>query len=227
MSSAPDRAHPIRVPNRAQAAAQALREAILSGRLQPGDRIVEQQWADALGIGQPTIREALRELEYQGMVVKNPNRGTRVARLQQKDYQQLLDVRIPLEAMAVELAACNLTPADFAELHSLVDEMARAIRLRDLSAFHEKDVAFHRRIWMAAGNPYLASCLESVAFRLFVFSVLGERGRLLEENQDAVRQHRGILAGLESADPEQARRAFLASTTSYWKRHYGFRPPSQ
>jgi DNA-binding GntR family transcriptional regulator len=214
-------AGPLNVPNRAQAAAQALRDAILLGQLKPGDRIIENHWAATLGIGQPTVREALRELEYQGMLVKHPNRGTHVARLGREDYQQLMAVRMPLEVMAIRLAARNLSTERLAELQVLVDEMAAAVERRDLASFHERDAAFHRRIWDEAGNPYLAMCLESVAFRLFVFSVLGDRARLHEENLASVEQHRQILAGLRSRDPEIAERLFVESTIGYWNQYYG------
>src|ERR1700748_1150475 len=79
-----------------QAAAQALREAIISGELKGGDRILEQKWSLHLGIGQPTLREALRELEQQGLLRKLPQRGTYVAQLSPEDYRRILEVRIPL-----------------------------------------------------------------------------------------------------------------------------------
>src|SRR5687767_6427665 len=101
MSPSANLTESLKLLNRPQAAAQALRDAILVGQLRPGDRIVENHWAATLGVGQPTIREALRELEYQGMLVKHPNRGTFVAQLSVEDYRQLIDVRMPLEKMAV------------------------------------------------------------------------------------------------------------------------------
>jgi DNA-binding GntR family transcriptional regulator len=211
----------LKLLNRPQAAAQALRDAILVGQLRPGDRIVENHWAATLGVGQPTIREALRELEYQGMLVKHPNRGTFVAQLSVEDYRQLIDVRMPLEKMAVGMATGHLTEEDQKELESLVEGMAASINRHDLTGFHERDVAFHRKIWEIAGNPYLAMCLEAVTFRLFVFSVIGDRPRLHEENLAAVEQHRKILAGLCSRDPETAQRDFVESTIGYWHQHYG------
>lgn len=211
---------PINVPNRAQAAAQALRDAIMVGRLKPGDRIPEQHWASALGIGQPTIREALRELEYQGMVVKSPNKGTYVAQLGQDDYHHLIQVRMPLESLAIGLAARRITPVMIDDLQEHVNKMAKAAEARDLAAFHENDVAFHRKIWTLAENPYLLSCLEAVAFRLFVFSVLGDRSNLRAENRAAVEQHRRILEGLRAGDPEKAQQAFVESTRNYWGTHY-------
>src|ERR1700676_2749725 len=84
-----------------QAAAQAIREAVISGELRGGDRIVEQKWATRLGIGQPTLREALHELEHQGLVRKVLKRGTYVAQLGAEEYRLIQEVRIPLEAIAI------------------------------------------------------------------------------------------------------------------------------
>lgn len=221
MPQFPNPPEPLKFLNRAQAAAQALRDAILEGRLKPGDRIVENLWAATLGVGQPTIREALRELEYQGMLIKHANRGTHVAHLSEDDYHQLIEVRIPLEVIAIGLAARNLTTEDLDQLQVIVEGMATSISRHELAAFHDGDVAFHRKIWELAGNPYLAMCLESLVFRLFVFSVLGDRAKLHEENLAAVEQHRQILAGLCSRDPETAQRAFIESTEGYWRHYYG------
>src|SRR6202161_1683266 len=88
-----------------QAAAQAIREAIISGELHGGDRIIEQKWAARLGIGQPTLREALNELTHQGLLRKLPQRGTYVAQLSPEDYRLIQEVRIPLEAIDIGHAA--------------------------------------------------------------------------------------------------------------------------
>ena len=164
---------PIALQTAPQAAAQALREAIISGELKGGDRILEQQWSAKLRIGQPTLREAMRELEHQGLLRKTPQRGTYVAELSPDDYRQILEVRIPLEAMAIGLAAERLTPEIEQDLVEVVKTMADTEHDSDVRHFHDCDVLFHRRIWEAAGNPYLQNLLETITFRLFVFSVVG------------------------------------------------------
>lgn len=210
-----------------EAAAQAIRDAIIAGKIKPGDRIIEQQWAAFLGIGQPTLREALKELEFQGMVSKNSHRGTYVTQLQAEDYRKLLDVRLPLEVLAIESAAIRMDATSAAELTALVDKLVASVDTSDMAAFHEADVAFHRRVWDMAENEYLRLCLETVSLRLFVFSVLGRGPKLASENQAAAEQHRGILAGLLSGDPAKARDAYLTHTANYWNRHYGLELNSQ
>ena len=207
-----------------QAAAQAIREAIISGELKEGDRILEQKWASRLGIGQPTLREALRELEHQGLLRKLPQRGTYVAQLSSDDYRQILEARIPLEAIAVGKAAKLLTKKTEQELTDLVMTMGGGGGEIDVRSFHDSDVLFHRTIWELAGNEYLRDLLETITFRLFVFSVVGrwpDAPNAAEERIAAVQQHRAILEGIRSGNSQIAREAFVKSTVLYWNVQYG------
>ena len=206
-----------------QAAAQALREAIIAGELQGGDRILEQKWSNRLGIGQPTLREALRELEDQGLLRRLPQRGTYVAQLSPDDYRRILEIRIPLEALAIARAAARLTSEAEVELKDLVGVMAGIGSEIDVKSFHDCDVLFHRKIWELADNEYLHDLLEKITFRLFVFSVVGrwpDAPNAKTERKASVRQHQGILAGLRTRDPRRARVAFLEHTVRYWNTQY-------
>ncbi len=207
-----------------QAAAQVLREAIVSGELKGGDRILEQKWSSRLGIGQPTLREALRELEHQGLLRKVPQRGTYVAELSPDDYRRILEVRIPLEAVAIGRAAKRLTPESEKELTDLVMSMAGTARDIDVKSFHDCDVLFHRKIWELAGNEYLQDLLERITFRLFVFSVVGrwpEAPNATGERIAAVQQHLGILEGIRTGNSQLARQAYVRHTVQYWNLQYG------
>ncbi len=207
-----------------QAAAQALREAIISGELKRGDRILEQKWSMRLGIGQPTLREAMRELEHQGLLRKLPQRGTYVAELSPEDYRTILEVRIPLESVAIGRAARRLTPECERELTELVTAMAGTGHDTNVKQFHDCDVLFHRKLWQMAGNAYLQDVLEMVTFRLFVFSVVGrwpDAPNAARERIAAVEQHRGILKGVLTGNPQKARAAFVSHTVKYWNTQYG------
>jgi DNA-binding GntR family transcriptional regulator len=208
-----------------QAAAQAIRESIISGELRGGDRIIEQKWAARLGIGQPTLREALHELEHQGLLRKLPQRGTYVTQLSPDDYRLIQEVRIPLEAIAVGKAAENLTPEAEEELTAIVNAMAgKGLDGMDVKNFHDCDVAFHRKIWELAGNEYLRDTLETITFRLFVFSVVGrwpDSPKAISERIAAVQEHLGILEGIRTRDRQLARQAFVKQTVQYWNAQYG------
>lgn len=227
MESSPAKRNPgqLNIPTAPQAAAQAIREAIISGELSGGDRIIEQKWAGRLGIGQPTLREALNELTHQGLLRKVPARGTYVAQLSPEDYRLIQEVRIPLEAIAIGKAAENFTPTADAELTALVTAMAgTGMEAIDVRNFHDCDVAFHRKIWELAGNEYLRDTLEAVTFRLFVFSVVGRwpgNSKAINERVAAVGQHLAILEGLRSCDKHIARQVFVKQTIEYWNTQYG------
>ena len=207
-----------------QAAAQAIREAIISGELKGGDRVLEQKWSSRLGIGQPTLREALRELEHQGLLRKVPQRGTYVAELSSDDYRRILEVRIPLEAVAIGRATKNLTAESEKELTDLVMTLEGTGSDIDVNNFHDCDVSFHRKIWELAGNDYLQDFLEVISFRLFVFSVVGrwpDAPNARTERVAAVQQHLGILEGIRSGNSQVARAAFVKHTVQYWNQQYG------
>ena len=203
-----------------QTAAEVLRNAIIGGQLKPGDRLIEQKLARSLGIGQPTLREALLELEYQGFVRKVPQRGTYVTKLSKEDFHKILEVRLALELLAIDGAARNITPADADILKALVEDMAKAAKTFDLGAFHKSDVAFHRKVWALAGNEYLEKALEGTAFRLFAFVLLQRTSNSRSEFLHATQQHQAILAGLSSCDPAKARQAFVFNTLKFWAEHH-------
>jgi DNA-binding GntR family transcriptional regulator len=215
----------LRIQTAPQAAAQVIRESIISGELRGGDRIVEAKWAERLGIGQPTLREALSELTHQGLLRKLRQRGTYVAQLSPEDYRLIQEVRIPLEAIAVGKAAENFTATADEELTALVTAMnGTGMAAMDVKNFHDCDVAFHRKIWELAGNEYLRDTLEAVTFRLFVFSVVDRwtgNSKAISERIAAVQQHLAILEGLRSRNKHTARQTFIKQTVQYWNMQYG------
>lgn len=216
---------PLSIQSAPQAAAQAIREAIISGELRGGDRLIEQKWAARLGIGQPTLREALHELEHQGLLRRTPQRGTYVATLSPEDFRLIQEVRIPLEAIAIGKAAENFTTQADEELTALVGAMTgTGFSKAEVKRFHESDVAFHRKIWELAGNTYLRDTLERITFRLFVFSVVDrwpENPQAMSERIAAAQEHLGILEGLRTRDKQIARRAFIKQSVQYWNKQYG------
>ncbi len=193
-----------------------IRRAILAGDLKPGERLIEQKLAAQLDVGQPTLREALKELEIQGFVRKIPNKGTYVTELSKEDYKKNIEVRMTLEVLAVGHASTNLTDKAVLVLEQSVEEMERAAHNMDLQTFHESDLLFHRTIWELADNEYLCLALERITFHLFAYVLLQRPNDVENEFLAAVEQHRQILAGLVSRDPQVARSAFVKATTKFW-----------
>jgi DNA-binding GntR family transcriptional regulator len=197
--------------------AEKLREAILEGTLKPGDRLLEHKLAATFGIGQPTLREALRELELQGFVRKrDAKKGTYVTELDADDFRNILEVRVTLEARAIEKAAVNWNAEAEAVLAHLVRTMEESARTFDLATFHKSDIQFHRTIWDLAGNKYLGIALERIAFGLFAFVLVQRPRESQNEFVAAAQQHREILDALKSGDPNAARAGFIQSTARFW-----------
>jgi DNA-binding GntR family transcriptional regulator len=149
--------------------AETIRAMIVSGDLKPGDRVVESRIARQVGVGQPTVREALVALEHQGLVVRKANQGCVVTVLTRAEMAQLLRVRDQLEGMAIQLAM-ELAPD--AEIQKLVDVallMKAAAQARDLPRFFHLDVRFHQTLWQLSGNFILPKLLSQTLMPLLAF----------------------------------------------------------
>jgi len=210
-----------RAPSLPETVAGRLREAILSDRLRPGQRLVEQKLAAHFGIGQPTLREALRELETQGFVRKSQKRGTYVTELSADEYRQTHDVRMALESLAMERAAPNVTEEALRDLERSLDQLAAAARQPDLTLYHKSDMEFHKIIWKLTGNDCLFLALERTTFGLFAFALLGgPSSGVRPDLLAAIEQHRDILEGLRTRDPKVARETFIRVTLHFWKEQH-------
>ena len=187
--------------------AHALREAIVSGRLRPGDHLVEQRIASELGVSRSPVREAIRRLELEGLVVGEPHRGARVTRLTVDEIRDLYVVRATLECLAGRLAAPRLLHADRDRLRQLVQSMESAGRRRDLRKLSTLDAAFHQLIGEACGNRWLIRILGSLRLQMREFIATS---LVYDEPDDVARQHGYLLRRLEEGTPEAFGRAVEA-----------------
>ena len=147
----------------------AIREAIFSRELKPGDRIIETYWAKELGVSQGPVREAIRDLEAMGLVETVPFKGSRVRSLTEKDIRDNYSVRICLESKSIRDAIQNLDDdaleALGSNLQSILEEMDESAGQGDLRAFTEQDAAFHRAIINATENQILLRLWEQCNMR--------------------------------------------------------------
>src|ERR1700692_3175787 len=127
--------------------AAALRDAFFSGKMKPGDAIVERQVAQRMKVGTPAVREALISLQGQGFVRRVTNTGTFVTKFDAEEVRQLYTLRIELEAVALEWARHRVSAADIAGLKTLVDRLVEAGETGARREFLERDLAFHKRCW--------------------------------------------------------------------------------
>lgn len=134
-----------------------LRQALISGGFAAGERIREVELASRLGVSRGTLREALRHLEQEGLIVTNPHRGTFVVKLTPEEAEDIYGLRIALEAYAVERAATLVTPEDLELLQGVVDALRTIVTAERnaLSSRVELDLQFHELICDLSGNARL------------------------------------------------------------------------
>lgn len=144
----------------------ALRTALIDGRIKPGERVPEKALCVELGISRTPLREALKVLAAEGHVVLLPNRGARAAKLTRRDLDELFEVNGALEALAGELACGRITEAEVAAIAGMHQEMAAAFERRDLENYYRANRAIHEAILAAAGNQTLEAVYESVGARI-------------------------------------------------------------
>jgi len=194
---------------------QAVKGAILSGKIQPGASIVETKIAQQLGAGVPLVREALIELEHQGFVQRTPYKGTTVTKLSPADVKRIFRLRVELEALAIEWAKEHVRDADLKYLRQAIRKMEQAAKAVELTTFYEADLAFHRKIWNLSDNPYLADALERVVVPLFAFFLM-KTSRRRKSYVESASMHAAIVEALPVKSAAELREMVTKSLTG-WK----------
>jgi len=149
----------------------ALLDDILSGKYQPGDRIVESQIAKSMGISQSPVREALRDLVAMRFVEVEPHKGARVRKIDQREIMQIYPVRASLEELAGRLATDKLID-ELNDLEKAVEKMTRAFKNGDARKMAHWDVHFHRTIIEASGNDILIESWNALMIEARTFVTL-------------------------------------------------------
>ena len=138
---------------------RTLRQAILTGEMKPGERLLEIHLANKLGVSRTPIREAIRMLELEGLVIMVPRRGAQVAQITEKSMSDVLEVRCALDELAVELACERITEAEKEELLKACEAFEKAALTKQVHVIAKADVEFHDIIFKAAGNPRLTQMI--------------------------------------------------------------------
>ncbi|WP_219845121.1 GntR family transcriptional regulator [Leucobacter massiliensis] len=190
---------PIPVASRRDVVADRLREAITSGQLLPGQKLTEVALAEQLGTSRAPVREALRQLEQEGLVVSYPYRGTEVLGVSQEEIEHVLvPIRISLEQYAFRKAAERLDADSVAELESFIAMMAAAAAAGDDSALADADVRFHDAVVSLSGQPHCLQIWRSIQPRVRAY-FRRDAGHYADASVVA-EQHRRLLAALRAGD---------------------------
>lgn len=179
-----------------------LRKAILKGEFSPGERLMEKQLADRLGVSRTPVREAIRKLELEGLVVMIPRKGAEVARVTEKDISDVLEVRATLEGLAVKLACKNMTPAELKKLVRINQEFAKAADKSDVEKIIDLDIAFHDTIFKASNNDKLISILNNLREQIYRFRM--EYVYHMADYKQLVREHQQIVDAISNNQSDKA-----------------------
>ncbi|MGH9839238.1 MAG: GntR family transcriptional regulator [Blastocatellia bacterium] len=194
-----------------------IRDLIWAGKLKPGDRIVETRYARELRIGQPTVREALKTLELEGLVVRHPNRGCSVVELSFKQVNQIFLLRVEWEALAVGLSMDDWAEWKTKRLMEAVQRMKDAALQNDVMEYYHRDFEFHKTLWQLSDNPFLEKALSQVTFLLFSFQMIEliqHPGYDFVANAES---HERIARAVISGDKELANKLVRATLESFRK----------
>ena len=148
-----------------------LRQAILRGELKPGERLMEIQLANKLGVSRTPIREAIRKLELEGLVLMIPRKGAEVAEITEKNMRDVLEVRKALEELAVQLACEKITAEEIEEMKKAAEEFRMILKNKDITEIAEADVRFHDIIYMATDNQKLILLLNNLREQMYRYRV--------------------------------------------------------
>ncbi len=148
---------------------QYIKESILQGDLQPGDRIVETQIAHRLGVSQAPVREAIRQLEFSGLIEQIPYYGTYVKKVTVKEIENFYQVRGALEILAVQQAARQITSTQMQRVEQTLFLMEEAARMQDVEQYVRYDAQFHDLLIQASGNDLLCRLWEQCQIKQWLF----------------------------------------------------------
>ncbi|MCW5621126.1 MAG: GntR family transcriptional regulator [Burkholderiales bacterium] len=200
------RVAPVAAPVRQQVL-EVLRLAITNGRFQPGQRLVEKDLCELTGVSRASVREALRQLESEGLIQTLPNRGPSVARLSPQDATSIYQIRGALEALAAGLFAVNASDVQVEELDAAVQALEQAYRSRDIELIVPAKQHFYEVLLDGSGNSIIASVLNTMNARITMLRRVSLASP--ERWPSSIREIRSLLKAIKRRDAEAASAASL------------------
>ena len=182
-----------------------LRQAILTGDLKPGERLMEIHLANRLGVSRTPIREAIRKLELEGLVIMIPRRGAEVAQITEKSMNDVLEVRRAVDALCVELACDRISDGELEELKAACEDFEKAVAGKDIKQIAQADVALHDIIVRATGNQRLIQLVNNLSEQMYRYRF--EYIKDFTQHSNLVEEHRIIYDSIVKKDKEKASEA--------------------
>ena len=184
---------------------ETLRDAVRRGVLKPGERLMEIQLAEELGVSRTPVREAIRKLELEGYVIMMPRRGTYVADLSIRDINEVFEIRTSLESLASGLASERITEDELEKLQRLLVQIGAYIESGDMENIVRTDTEFHDLLYQASRNARLVGIISNLREQLTRFRTtsMSYPGRL----KATLEEHRKIVEAIAQGDEKAARKA--------------------
>lgn len=181
-----------------------LRQAIITGEFAPGERLMEIALANRLGVSRTPVREAIRKLELEGLVVMIPRKGAEVAKITEKDLRDVLEVRSSLEELAAELATERMNDEVKENLERALKEFEEAIASDDNAAIADSDVDFHDVIFEATGNARLIQIINNLREQMYRYRL--EYVKDTEYHTVLLNEHRELAKAMFAGKKDEARK---------------------
>ena len=184
---------------------ETLRDAIRKGVLKPGERLMEIQLAEELGVSRTPVREAIRKLELEGYVIMMPRRGTYVANLSIRDVNEVFEIRTSLDSLASGLAAERITEEELERMQRLLVHIGEYIEANDMEKIVAADTEFHDILYQASRNTRLVGIIVNLRDQMTRFRSMSMAfpGRL----QETLAEHRRIVDAIAQGDVKEAQLA--------------------
>ncbi|MEZ5212926.1 GntR family transcriptional regulator [Gordonia sp. (in: high G+C Gram-positive bacteria)] len=201
---------PVANPTRRDAVINEIKRGIVLGTIRPGERLTESSLSEALRVSRPTVREALNRIAQEGLLVQQPYRGLRVAELDTREILDVAHVRVALDMQAMTEVLADETGAKMEAIRRAWEEYRPLAVNQDPMVQHESHVAFHRRIWEAAGNTFLMSLWPTTEAHITICLAHDQAAR--HDPERALRVHRELMEAFETGDLDTVHAALVAHT---------------
>jgi len=182
-----------------------LRQAIIVGELKPGERLMEVQLSEKMGVSRTPVREAIRKLELEGLVNMIPRKGAHVADLSVKDIMDVLEVRASLDGLATALSANRITEEELKGLKHVQMQFVNYVEKDNLQGSIKKDVEFHDIIYHSSRNDKLIQITSNLREQIQRFRVIYLKD--YSSPKEIIKEHMDIYEALESKDSDASQRA--------------------
>lgn len=180
-----------------------LRQAIITGEFAPGERLMEIALADRLGVSRTPVREAIRKLELEGLVVMIPRKGAEVAKITEKSLKEVLEVRSALEELAAGLACERITEEGKKELMETHKAFVEAVENKDAKDIANKDEEFHNQIFSCTDNQRLIQMVNNLKEQMYRYRM--EYVKDINYHGDLIQEHNGVLDAILNNNQEKAK----------------------